>query len=329
MRDNSFIIYSFELVEEGYSLVEIVIVIAVMSTLAAISIPNVLQTIKSNRINEAKILMDSYASECLKEFRLGNDLSNSSPATFSELKLNTLGYKKSATSSCSEFSIEPIDVNDNLYFQMDFRIGEESGTLIKTATPKSDPMGSNLCQSWAGDLCSVSNIEKNNWDNLFLIEKNKAKCEADFFTWKNTLPSGSMNRWNDTTDSCTKKIWVHKNYIADSESNYQDIKKSEECSSEKEIYSTYTGERYIPSCQKTFYFYQGIDMGSKDLMQIKLIEENEVNCKVNKEKNRLTASNGKYTGEQSSGSCGDSYWICNQKILSTLDQWKESICYTP
>ena len=138
MRDNSFIIYSFELDEEGYSLVEIVIVIAVMSTLAAISIPNVLQTLKSNRINEAKILMDSYASECLKEFRLGNDLSSLLLQHFQELKLNTLGYKKSATSSCSKFSIEPIDVNDNLYFQMDFRIGEESGTLIKTATPKSD-----------------------------------------------------------------------------------------------------------------------------------------------------------------------------------------------
>jgi len=258
MRDNSFNINYLDLIEDGYSLVEIVIVLAVLSTLAAISIPNVLQTIKSNRVNEAKILMDSYASECLKEFRLGNDLSNSSPSTYSELKLNSLGYKKSAISSCSKFSIEPIDVNDNLYFQMDFRIGEESGTLIKTATPKSDPIGSNLCQSWAGDLCSTSDVGKNNWDSLFLIEKNKAKCEADFFTWKNTLPSGSMNRWDDTLGSCSKEIWVHKNYIADSESNYQDIKKSEECSSEKEIYSTYTGEQYIPSCQKTFYFYQPI-----------------------------------------------------------------------
>ncbi len=328
MRDNSFNINNLDLVVDGYSLVEIVVVLAVLSTLAAISIPNVLQTIKSNRINEAKILMDSYASECLKEYRLGNDLSIASPPTYSESKLISLGYKKSANSSCSKFSIEP-HVSDKIYFQMDFRIGEESGTLIKTATPKSDPIGSNLCKSWAGDLCSGSDIEKNNWDSIFLTEKNKAKCEADFFTWKNTLPSGSNNRWDDATNSCSKKIWVHKNYIADSETNYQDIKKSEECSSDKEIYSTYTGEQYIPSCQKTFYFYQGIDMGSKNLMQVKLIEENEVNCKVNRENNRLTASNGKYTGEQSSGSCGDTYWICNQKILSTLDQWKESICYTP
>ena len=45
MRDNSLNIYNFELVEDGYSLVEIAIVLAVLSTLAAISIPNVLQNI--------------------------------------------------------------------------------------------------------------------------------------------------------------------------------------------------------------------------------------------------------------------------------------------
>ena len=68
-----------------------------------------------------------------------------------------------------------------------------------------------------------------------------------------------------------------------------------------------------PIMSENFLFLSRYRYGFQDLMQIKLIEENEVNCKVNKEKNRLTASNGKYTGEQSSGSCGDSYWICNQK----------------
>ena len=70
-------------------------------------------------------------------------------------------------------------------------------------------------------------------------------------------------------------------------------------------------------------------MGSKNLMEVKLIEDNEITCKVSRENKRQTASNGKYVGEQSSGTCGDSYWICNQKILSSLDQWKESACYTP
>ncbi len=329
MRDLSIEFEANYLIENGFSLVEIVIVIAILSTLSAISIPNVLKTINSNRIDEAKILMDSYAAECLKEFRLGKDLSNTSPITFTEKKINTLGFKKSSNSKCNNFSIEPLNIDDNLYFQMDFRIGSESGTIVKTATPSANPTGSNSCELWAGDLCTTTNSLKTNWDNIFLIEKNKAKCEADFFSWRNTQPSGENNRWDDSSNSCTKKVWVHKTYIADSESKYQDIKTSEECATAKNVYSTYTGEKFIPECSKTFYFYSGIDMGSKNLMQGKLIEDNEIACKVNRENKRQSSSNGKYEGEQSSGSCGDTYWICNQKILTSLDQWKESACYSP
>ena len=317
------------LIENGFSLVEIVIVVSILSTLTAISLPNILKTINSNRIDEAKILMDSFAAECLREFRLGKDLSTTSPSTFSEKKINALGFKKSLNSKCNNFSIEPSNANDNLYFQMDFRIGSESGTLIKTATPSLNPSGSNSCELWAGDLCTNTESGKNNWNNIFEIEKNKAKCDSDFFTWRNAQPSGQSNRWDDSSNSCTKKVWVHKTYIADSESKYQDIKKSEECDSAKNDYSTYTGEKYISACEKTFYFYNGVDMGSKNLMEGKLIEDNEITCKVNRENKRQTASNGKYVGEQSSGACGNTYWICNQKILSTLDQWKESACYTP
>ena len=270
-------------IKNAFSLVEIVIVIAVLSVLSAISLPNILNTIKSNRIEEAKILMDSYAAECLKEFRLGKDLSTISPLTFSEKKINALGFKKSSNSKCNRFSIEPSNINDNLYFQMDFRIGSESGTLVKTATPSSNSSGSNACELWAGDLCTTQGNLKTNWDNIFDNESKKAKCEEAFFSWRNSQPSGKSNRWDDSAKACSKKVWVHKIYITDSEAKYQEIKKSEECSSAKNVYATYTGEKYIPSCEKTFYFYNGIDMGSKNLMQGKLIEDNEIACKVNRE----------------------------------------------
>ena len=70
-------------------------------------------------------------------------------------------------------------------------------------------------------------------------------------------------------------------------------------------------------------------MVSEDRMQMKLIEENEISCEVKREKQRTTASNGKYTGEASSGNCGNYYWICNKRVLTSLDQWKESDCYAP
>ena len=70
-------------------------------------------------------------------------------------------------------------------------------------------------------------------------------------------------------------------------------------------------------------------MGSSDFMKLKLIEEDEARCLVNREDKRLTSPNGKYDGETGSGKCGNSFWICNKKILNSLDQWKESSCFSP
>ncbi len=319
--------FSFD--ENGYSLIEIVVVLAVLSTLSLISIPNVLRSIKLSRIDEAKILMDSYAAECLQEFRFGNDLDNILPPTFSEKKIQALGFKKSISSSCSNLSLEPLNKSDELFFQFDFRIGTESGTLIKTSTPPVDTASKNGCDLWGGDLCTSNNSLKNVWENKFKIETEKVACESEFFNWRNTLPSGSKNRWDDQNESCTQKVWVHKSFIANTESEYQEIKAGEECTTAKNDYSSYSGEKFIPECSKTFYFYQGIDMTSKDRMQMKLIEDNEISCEVKKENNRLTASNGKYIGVASSGNCGNYYWICNKRILNSLDQWKESDCYSP
>ena len=53
-----------------------------------------------------------------------------------------------------------------LLFQFDFRIGEESGTLIKTATPPSDSNSTNSCELWGGDLCTSNNNLKSNWDDI-------------------------------------------------------------------------------------------------------------------------------------------------------------------
>ena len=51
--------------QQGFTLVELVVVLAGLSALAAFTIPNVLNTIKLNRIEEAKALMNSFAADCL------------------------------------------------------------------------------------------------------------------------------------------------------------------------------------------------------------------------------------------------------------------------
>ena len=86
--------------------------------------------------------------------------------------------------------------------------------------------------------------------------------------------------WDDNANSCTKKTWVHKTFIAETESDYQQIKSNEECSTAKNSYSTYSGAKYISECDKTFYFHQGVDMITEDRMKMKIIEDNEISCEV-------------------------------------------------
>ena len=48
----------------GFTLIELVVVIAGLAALASFSIPSFLNSIKLNKIEEAKAIMNAYASDC-------------------------------------------------------------------------------------------------------------------------------------------------------------------------------------------------------------------------------------------------------------------------
>ena len=81
----------------GFTLVELVVVLAGLSAILAFSFPAFLNTLKLNRIEEAKALMNSYASECLGKLRIATELETfreqAKPDTIDNEKLLTLGYK--------------------------------------------------------------------------------------------------------------------------------------------------------------------------------------------------------------------------------------------
>ena len=80
---------------QGFTLIELVVVLAGLSALAAFTIPNVLNTIKLNRIEEAKALMNSFAADCLGQYRVSTDpvkfVENAFPADLDGEQLLTLG----------------------------------------------------------------------------------------------------------------------------------------------------------------------------------------------------------------------------------------------
>ena len=101
----------------GYTLIELVIVISGLSILAGISIPGVIGLIKLSKIDEAKAIMNGYISDCLGQYRIATNPSdfyeNAVPQNLDEIKLATLGYKvEGSKSKCSWLSIAPSNEED-------------------------------------------------------------------------------------------------------------------------------------------------------------------------------------------------------------------------
>ena len=139
--------------KQGFTLVELVVVLAGLSALAAFTVPNVLNTIKLNRIEEAKALMNSYAANCLGKFRVSTDpvkfAEEAIPDELDNEKLLTLGYQiDGQKSNCSNTAIKPKDKNEKFLFAFDFRILSE-GRVLKTAIPSDNPRALNSCKGWA------------------------------------------------------------------------------------------------------------------------------------------------------------------------------------
>ena len=313
----------------GFSFVELAISLAIISSLSAITIPNVLTYLKLSKIDEAKSLMSVFASECLQAFRIGQDINNFQPESLSNERLDPLGFSiYNQKSECKHVSISPKNVSDDLFFRMDFRVSSESGKIFKYSSKPAIEKSINICKSWAGKYCGATNADIQSWIDQLSLDISKSECDADLQKQKETNASGKFFAWDKKSNKCNKQIWIHNNYVVDSASKYEEIKNSENCSKQISEYSTYSGEKYLSSCSKTFYFFKGQDLRSEDLMKSKLLEDEESSCKVNREVNRLSGINRKFLGEIGPGTCGDTYWVCNQRILTSIDKWNSSSCYS-
>ena len=60
----------------GFTLIEAISVVAILSILAGVSIPAIGKWVKLNKISEAKALASAAALECLQGVRVGNDPSS-------------------------------------------------------------------------------------------------------------------------------------------------------------------------------------------------------------------------------------------------------------
>jgi prepilin-type N-terminal cleavage/methylation domain-containing protein len=324
----------------GFTLIEAISVVAILSILAGVSIPAIGKWVKLNKISEAKALASSAALECLQAVRVGNDPSSQeiSESIISNDRLTPTGYQiDSGKTKCNEFNISPIDKTDTVLYALGFRISVD-GKISKLAIPASDQSSLNSCKQWAGTNCGISPEQQAEWNRLAAIAKAKSDCNKKFYDWlKNTKPnggSGTRNRWDSKSNTCSLKTWAFEGSIQQDEDEYKAAEErafgkacSEATTAIKKAGTQTGGPAKVAGCKdRVFYFCLGEDKATETNMNTCIAENAGTKCLADRETARTSNHEGKYGPIEGPDPCGEVKWMCNGTMVDTEASYLETDC---
>ena len=193
---------------QGFSLLELAVVVAVLGMLSSIAIPSILGIGKDSNVSEAKALLNSAAVDCLQSIRNGKSEVDTppDPNIISDAKLETINYKIKGDGNCGNFTIEPymngesIAGKDDYLFTMGFEF--KKGKLEKFAEPHARKREQS-CINWAGPRCEIIDpVLAKKWEdyrkhiNDIEIAKNTCNAEVQTLLKGPPLYTGMYRKWD-------------------------------------------------------------------------------------------------------------------------------------
>ena len=317
--------------EKGFSLVEIIVVLSIMSILSAITIPSFFSSMKRNRFEEMKAILNQYASECLEKYRQNENIANIKPDSFQgNKKIKNIGYKFKNNPNCEKLFVVPINKDDKSLFEFGFYIGSQTGNLLTYGLPSSkDQDALDMCYSWAGKNCNNNSaiVTLNNLENL---EKKKKACFDNFLSNRSSGNNGEFFTWDEASNRCTKSIYIVDGYIYESEDEFDSMNANLNCLewlSNKEK-NKYTGQAEFGSCGlNSYFFYNGIDVGSRVNMDYEIIQNKLKICETAIERKRNSNFSGPFFFQNGKVPKGcDKVWICERTIYKSEEDFNKTTC---
>ena len=323
---------------KGFTILELVAVLAVLSSLTAISIPNIQRWVNLSRIDESKAKVNTAISDCLFSLREGKDMTVTKPSEqiISDKNISSVGYKiKSGADNCDDFMIEPTSNTENFLYSIGFRTSE-LGVITKYAFPANDKGSLASCERWAGSNCGVTAEQQAEWDRLAKIAADKKKCNDDFNDWlRNTPPSGgsgSNNRWDDSNNTCSLKTWAFEGVIQSDEAGFnaaQKAKLGEICianKQKKKDAKVLEGPVTVESCGDTeYYFCTGEEFTTKAQFDTCVANNAEAKCLSDREAARKSGHTGQYGPIAGPGKCSEIVYMCDEGEGNI--EYKDKILY--
>ena len=343
--------------QQGFSLLELVVVLAGLGILSSLALPNFMRLLDFNNIDEAKALLNTAAADCLQKSRL-NDVDSRDlidDEILSDKRLNTIGYKiDSDAQNCSYLQISPTNEEDNLRYPIGFSVSE--GNLSKFANPTSTDQASiSSCENWAGVNCKQDESLKEliEWKNS--IAAAKTTCEDSYSNWLSggTTPF-EYDRWNPNAESgcpsrppqdgttpyktsntctpngCNRTVYgLDGDFVGFTKEDYDralEAKYGKICSewvAEKEA-ENYTNDPLDQPLTKLecgareFWFVEGEDQGSEADLLARLDEIASGICVAEREQARKDGYIGQWGPKEGPLKCSEESYICNSLLF--LDQ---------
>ena len=325
---------------EGFTLIELVVVILGLAALAGLTFPSFRNSIKLNKVEEAKALMNNFASDCSGKYRISTDptdfIENATPDELDNIKLSTLQYQIDGDKNkCSHVAIKPLNEDDKDLFAFDFRMSSD-GKILKTAQPSSNPDFLNSCRSWAGKNCGLSDAQKAEFARLAALAKAKAECISLYTSWLNNGNSGEYRTWDNNKENCSRPVFAFEGVPVNSlEAVNQALKAKygRACADWREskrntISPNGKGETKTPECGGVqYWFHSGNIFTTKAAWTAHDNQLKEQVCIQNRSNALKGGVKGKYTyNPEGPPPCGKVVWLCNGEEYESLEAYKTTSC---
>ena len=332
---------------EGFTIMELIVVVTGLAILSSLSIPNIIGRVKLNRIEQAKALMNSYALDCLAQYRsttlsTRDFLDEARPEELDNKRLNTLQYQIDGEGKCENVAIKPLNDNEKDLFAFEFRMQKDAKEIMrirKTGTPSYNDKYLDACKNWAGGDCTESEGQKARWAEEAALAEAKEECDLEYSAWLNAKNSGGFTAWDKSKQSCTREVFAFEGRPVNS-LEAVDLALKEKygraCAdwreSKKNSKSTSPNgnpETKNPECGGVSYWFHSGEMFTNQAAwnaHDNLIKEQT--CISNKANAITNGTQGEFTYTPTDGPppCGDVVWLCDGKTYSSLDSYKATSC---
>lgn len=328
----------------GFTIVELIVVVLGLAALSSITIPNVIKYAKSNKLEEVKALMNSYAADCLINYRTADDkekaLTEYEPDQLNSERLESLNYQIDGDKKkCKHVKIKPLNENEKDLFGFDFQMYKLNGDikLVKTAEPplslKDEYM--NLCKSWGG--CGLSAEQEAKIARYKALEEAQDACDTNYYAWIGADSSGEYTAWDRDTGSCSRSVWAFEGNLVSGPTALEKLrneKYGEEClqwrKDKRDSLFTDEGPQTLsPSCGGiNYWFHSGTDFTTKAAWTEYDNKKKKTACEKDRTDALNAGENGKYTigPEGGPSPCGEVVWICNGDAYGTKSDYETSSC---